>query len=388
MKRTMKKTALPVMLVALMSMPAAPVKADAELDQLRAVIVDKWGELEPEQITPSTMEGWYAIDLGQGRLNYVSSDLKYLLRGELIDLDAEFAVNERQYFEAQTSLRKPNPAELAFWRARKLAMARSLRLYPSETETTLDPHESFGSNPYLPDWYQELPAQQRAIVWTAGPIPEWSMAASSFPIPYANSRMLFYVSNDANFAFLGEILNLDDNTNLTATDRNRITAEGRAYMQNNLSDLRPEQLVVYSPERRRTFITVFTDVNCGFCKKLHNDMDVLMSAGIEVRYIAYPAKPGSAGIMARIWCSPNRKRELTAAKNDLNFDGFYCDEQSQEKQDELTRLGIVKSSLPSRSWPPPSLLQGTPMIVLRSGWIISGYSSAEDLIARIGQLGG
>ena len=133
------------------------------------------------------------------------------------------------------------------------------------------------------------------------------------------------------------------------------------------------QMIVFSPEgETRDYVTVFTDVTCFYCQKLHKEVDQLNALGIEVRYLAYPrAGMDSDGArkLATAWCADDQQGTLTKLKSGVALPNNVCDAAPVEQQYQLgMSLGV----------------RGTPAIVTSSGLMIPGYKPAADLAAILG----
>ena len=85
-----------------------------------------------------------------------------------------------------------------------------------------------------------------------------------------------------------------------------------------LDAMSEEDMIVFSPEGEpRAYISVFTDVTCFYCQKLHQEVPELNKRGVEVRYLAYPrAGVDSDGYrqLASAWCADNPQDTLTKLK--------------------------------------------------------------------------
>lgn len=130
------------------------------------------------------------------------------------------------------------------------------------------------------------------------------------------------------------------------------------------------EMIIFSPEDEvKSSITVFTDVDCTYCRKLHGDLEQLLAKGIEIRYLAYPrggAQAASYDKMLSVWCSQDRKRALTQAKNGQNLPTADCITPVLAHYGIGNQLGI----------------SGTPALVLPDGRVVPGYMDAE----RLGEL--
>ena len=114
-------------------------------------------------------------------------------------------------------------------------------------------------------------------------------------------------------------------------------------------------------------MTVFTDVDCGFCRKFHNEIDQYNNLGISIKYLAFPR----AGIdsesytkMVSAWCSDQADLSITLLKDNKSIPSNSC-ENSVAEQFELGRtLGIT----------------GTPALITQSGKLLPGYVPAQELL--------
>lgn len=134
-----------------------------------------------------------------------------------------------------------------------------------------------------------------------------------------------------------------------------------------------EEMIVFSPEgERKSVINVFTDVDCGYCRKLHNDVPELNRRGIEVRYLAFPrAGIGSPSYdkMVSAWCSDNPAEALTSLKNGNDIKPRLCLENPVAAHYQLgQKIGIA----------------GTPAIIFTDGTLMPGYRPAADMARILG----
>lgn len=127
-----------------------------------------------------------------------------------------------------------------------------------------------------------------------------------------------------------------------------------------------DQMIIFNPEDTKATITVFTDVDCTYCRKLHGDLEAILDLGIRVRYVAYP-RGGEASTaypkMVSVWCSDDRARSLTQAKNGQNLPSRDCENHVLEHYNLGNKIGI----------------SGTPALVLEDGTVIPGYLDTQQL---------
>jgi thiol:disulfide interchange protein DsbC len=181
--------------------------------------------------------------------------------------------------------------------------------------------------------------------------------------------IVVYVSNDGRYLMQGDLIDLDAQTNLTEAAR----AESRRELIDGLPD---DETIVFAPPEIKHVVTVFTDVECTYCRKLHSQINDYLGYGIEVRYVLYPRNgPASRAWTTSedVWCAKDRNGALTAAKSDQAFETTKCNTQIIS---EHYMLGQDVG------------LSGTPAIVLEDGTLISGYLPPDALNARLEQAGG
>ncbi|PCJ23648.1 MAG: protein-disulfide isomerase [SAR86 cluster bacterium] len=127
-----------------------------------------------------------------------------------------------------------------------------------------------------------------------------------------------------------------------------------------------DEMIIFSPDEIKASITVFTDVDCTYCRALHRDLDTLLSLGIQIRYMAYPRggeNADSFSKMISVWCSDDRKKSLSQAKNGQNLPERNCDTPVLAHYELGNQLGIT----------------GTPALVFPDGKVIPGYLNPERL---------
>jgi len=134
-----------------------------------------------------------------------------------------------------------------------------------------------------------------------------------------------------------------------------------------------DKKIVFSPKgETRAYLTVFTDVSCFYCQKLHKEVPELNRRGVEVRYLAYPRQGiGSPGFrqLASAWCADDRQSTLTRLKNRETLEENVCAGNPIAEQFALGQeLGV----------------RGTPAIITADGDMIPGYRSADDLLELLG----
>jgi len=168
---------------------------------------------------------------------------------------------------------------------------------------------------------------------------------------------VLYISKDGRFLFQGNIFDLISQVNLTenAEKSTRVSA---------LKKLGEDNMLVYKPEQQKHFITVFTDVDCYYCRKLHEEIGQYEKKGIAVRYIFRPLK-GKKSIekSVNVWCAKNPQEAMTNAKKGRRLKKATCDNPIEQHMALGEDFGI----------------NGTPAIILESGKMVPGYRPADAI---------
>jgi thiol:disulfide interchange protein DsbC len=134
------------------------------------------------------------------------------------------------------------------------------------------------------------------------------------PVPgiyeLARGSDIVYVTADGKYAFAGDLFDIGSDTNVSERRRRDL----RVQLMNGVPE---SQMVVFSPKDPKYTVTVFTDVDCGYCRKLHSEMAKYNELGIRVRYLFYPRSGPNTESWAKaeaVWCAADRNDALTRAK--------------------------------------------------------------------------
>lgn len=166
-----------------------------------------------------------------------------------------------------------------------------------------------------------------------------------------------YVSDDGRYLFLpgsgGALFDVAAKKNLSE--------DAMAGLRKQLIATIPaSERIVFSPAKPKYTVTVFTDVECGYCRKLHSQIAEYNREGIAIEYLAFPRMGlGSDDYrkMVAVWCAPDRRKALTAAKSDHGPTKADCKTSVNQQYDVGQRVGLT----------------GTPMIVTAEGVQVGGY---------------
>lgn len=175
-----------------------------------------------------------------------------------------------------------------------------------------------------------------------------------------------YVTQDGKHLLRGDLIEIPSLVNLTEQRHNGLRRD-------LLAKLRPGDVIAFSPARpAKHHITVFTDVDCAYCRRLHQNVAKYTEAGVEVRYVAYPREGAGSEAWDKaeaVWCAGNPREALTRAKR-----GEAVQKAARCDTSHVSHSYLLASQMG---------IQGTPLIVLDDGSRINGYLPAEELLPRI-----
>ena len=168
-----------------------------------------------------------------------------------------------------------------------------------------------------------------------------------------------YITADGQYAVKGDIINMLTNTNLT--DKKR--AVGRLKSMAVITD---KDVITYPVKNKKTSMTVFTDIDCSYCRKLHSDMQGYNDQGIEIRYVFYPR----AGIGSNshqkatsVWCADDQQKALDSIKSGRKIETRQCSTPIVKHVEVADKLGI----------------RSTPTLMFEDGTVMPGYITPARL---------
>ena len=170
-----------------------------------------------------------------------------------------------------------------------------------------------------------------------------------------------YMLPDGEHVILGDIFNISEGEAQSTTEKDKDIFRKNKLITSNL------ETIDFLAKKEKYSLTVFTDVDCGFCRKFHNEIDQYNNLGFSIKYLAFPR----AGIdsesytkMVSAWCSDQADLSITLLKDNKSIPSNSC-ENSVAEQFELGRtLGIT----------------GTPALITQSGKLLPGYVPAQELL--------
>lgn len=183
----------------------------------------------------------------------------------------------------------------------------------------------------------------------------------------AKGAEVLYVTSDGQYALSGDLFSTATGKNLTEQRR----VEARAIALRGVADA---DAIIFEPKNARYTVTVFTDVDCAFCRKLHSEIAEYNRLGIRIKYLSFPRTGPNTEAWYKaeqVWCSADRREALTKAKLGGEIPGKRGCKTPIARTYELGQeLGI----------------RGTPGIFTQGGEYLPGYYSPERLVQRLKEL--
>jgi len=191
-----------------------------------------------------------------------------------------------------------------------------------------------------------------------------SISPSSLP-GYYNVMVdghLLYISADGKYLIEGMVYDVTRRIDLK---EERLAAARRE----GISKIPQDRRLVFAPPHPKYKVTVFTDVDCPYCRQFHKQIADYNRLGIEVDYVLFPLTihPGADKKAETVWCSADRNAAYTKAMNGENLPAKTCNNPIKELTDDALHMG----------------LSGTPAIVAEDGTQLGGYVPPQDLVQRL-----
>ncbi len=178
---------------------------------------------------------------------------------------------------------------------------------------------------------------------------------------------ILYLSEDGKYIINGTLFDIDNRVDLTDQKKSVIRKD-------LLSAMGASQRINFYPEKMEHHVTVFTDIDCGYCRKLHAEVEQYNDLGIGISYLFFPRaglKSGSFDKAVNVWCAADQQEAMTMSKAGEAVEAKTCDNPIAEHYNAGLSSGV----------------SGTPALVLDDGTIMPGYVPPEQLKQRLVSLG-
>ena len=201
---------------------------------------------------------------------------------------------------------------------------------------------------------------------------------SKTPVPgiyeLVHGADISYVTADGKYVFSGDLYQVTDGDsfpNLTEARQRELQLPQWGARLVKLAAIPESQMLTFGPAAAKHTITVFTDIDCPWCRKIHEQVADYNKLGIRVRYLFYPRSGPDTESWYKaeaVWCAKDRNKALTEAKLDKPIEMKRCPAAPVARDYKLGREFGLK---------------GTPGIVLETGELIPGYLGPRDLLTQI-----
>ena len=175
---------------------------------------------------------------------------------------------------------------------------------------------------------------------------------------------IVYVTADGKYAFTGDMVELASDKNLTEQHRRELRVKA-------IGNFPESEMLIFGPKDPKYTVTVFTDVDCPYCRKLHSQIATYNRLGIRVRYVLYPRTGPNTESWTKaeqVWCSSDRNDALTRAKLGEQLKTKPCADNP-----------VARSYALGQEF----ALEGTPAIIMPSGEMLPGYVPPDVLAAHL-----
>jgi thiol:disulfide interchange protein DsbC len=192
------------------------------------------------------------------------------------------------------------------------------------------------------------------------------LRATPIPNIYELTRgsEIAYVTTDGKYAISGDMFDIPKNDDLTEDHRRDLRVQ-------QIGSIPESQMVIFGPKDPKYTVTVFTDVDCAYCRQLHSQIADYNRLGIRVRYLFYPRSGPNTESWSKaeaVWCSDDRNDALTRAKLGQPVKAKRCGDTP-----------VARTYAMGREFG----LQGTPAIVAANGTMFPGYLPPNDLLQEL-----
>lgn len=215
---------------------------------------------------------------------------------------------------------------------------------------------------------QDYQAVRDRLESLTGPDTEIAIAESAIPgvLQVRLGGDIVYISEDGRYLMQGRLLDLESRTDLTNAAKTDIRKE-------LVNEIDMAQVIQFGPDNPEFELLVFTDVDCGYCRRLHEQIADYNDAGIRINYLAFPRAGAGSGTfqkMDAVWCSEDQHAAMDQAKAGGSPRAENCESPVADQYRLGQALGVT----------------GTPALVTMDGDLIPGYVPADDLRGRLEQL--
>jgi thiol:disulfide interchange protein DsbC len=173
-----------------------------------------------------------------------------------------------------------------------------------------------------------------------------------------------YVTSDGKYLFLGELIEVATHKNLNSA----VPTEQGKQVVREIEELGEANMIVMGPKNAKRTMNVFTDVDCPYCARLHQDVPELNRHGVKVRYLLFPRNGLDSNTYKKsvaVWCASDRVKTVGIAKAGGKVDMKTCANPVEKHYRLGEKFGV----------------QGTPTIYLDNGQRLGGYAPVDRMLS-------
>ena len=177
---------------------------------------------------------------------------------------------------------------------------------------------------------------------------------------------ILYLSDDGKYIINGTLFDIENRVDLTDQKKSVIRKD-------LLAEIGDSQRINFYPEKMDHHVTVFTDIDCGYCRKLHAEIEQYNEMGIGISYLFFPRaglQSGSFDKAVNVWCAADQHSAMTMSKAGETVEAKTCDNPVAEQYKAGVTAGVT----------------GTPALVLDNGTMMPGYLPPAQLKQRLDSL--
>ncbi|WP_181389544.1 DsbC family protein [Leucothrix pacifica] len=187
-----------------------------------------------------------------------------------------------------------------------------------------------------------------------------SQIAGLYQVMYGTQ--VVYLSSDGKYFISGDLLDVQTRENYSEVAQRSV--------RKKMMDDTDTTVVSFKAKDEKHVLRVFTDIDCGYCAKLHREMDDINAKGITVEYLAFPrAGVGSPSYdkIVSVWCADDQQNAMTMSKERKPIEAKKCENPVRQQYELGQAMGV----------------NGTPALLTESGQLIPGYMPADRLAAML-----
>ena len=184
-------------------------------------------------------------------------------------------------------------------------------------------------------------------------------------------NQILLASKDGQYLFWGKVIDTSSRADL-------IELANQQHRQALVASIPREKLLTYSAKKEQHKLTIFTDIDCPFCRKLHTQIKDLNQQGVTVDYVMLPrGKAGSVAFIKTVnaLCAANPQAAMDSAMHNGNFES-----STQANQTCVNNLKAQQALAQTFGF------SATPTILFANGEIVPGLMTTKEILNKLNTL--